>query len=102
MSPMFFARSAGIVNAPLQKYLTRHLQKVVYLQYGKMQIFLLCTKNKGNKSETTHYSRPVSLTCLPRRLCEKTVRDAIMTHMNKHIIFSNCQYGFRNKRSCIL
>ena len=58
-------------------------------------------KNKGEKSETTNY-RPVSLTCLPSRLCEKTVSDKIMKHMNDNNLFSNRQYGFRNKRSCIL
>ena len=65
-----------------------------------MQIFLLFI-NKGDKNETTNY-RPVSLTCLPSRLCEKTVRDTIMKHMNDNNLFSTCQYGFRNKRSCIL
>ena len=66
-----------------------------------LSIFLLYTKNKGGKIETTNY-RPVSLTCLPSRLCEKTVRNTIMKHMNENNLFSSCQYGFRNKRSCIL
>ena len=39
---------------------------------------------------------------MPSRLCEKTVRDTIMKHMNDNNLFSTCQYGFRNKRSCIL
>jgi len=50
----------------------------------------------------TNY-RLVSLTVLPCRLCEKIVRAIIMKHiMNDNDLFSNAQYGFRNKRSCVL
>ena len=50
----------------------------------------------------TNY-RLVSLTVLPCRLCEKIVREIIMKHiMNDNDLFSNAQYGFRNKRSCVL
>ena len=51
-------------------------------------------KNKGDKSDTTNY-RPVSLTYLPSRLCEKTVRDSIMNHMTLNNLFTDCQFGFR-------
>ena len=81
--------------------LTEHLKKVVYQVYVKMQIFLPYTIIKEKKSKTTN-NRPVSLTCLPSRLCEKKVRDNIMKHMNDNNLFSTCQYGFRKKRSCVL
>ena len=59
-------------------------------------------KNKGDKHMETNY-RLVSLTVLPCRLCEKIVREIIMKHiMNDNDLFSNAQYGFRNKRSCVL
>ena len=71
--------------------------------FGRRQIlphYIKC-KNKGDKSDTTNY-RPVSLTCLPSRLCEKTVRESIMNHMTLNNLFTDCQFGLRHKRSCIL
>ena len=56
---------------------------------------------KQLKNMNTSNYRPVILTCLPSRLCEKTVRDKIMKHMNDNNLFSTCQYGFRNKRSSV-
>lgn len=58
-------------------------------------------KNKGEKSDPSNY-RPVSLTCVPSKLCEKSVRNVIMQHMKANKLFSNIQFGFREKRSCIL
>ena len=58
-------------------------------------------KNKGERTDPSNY-RPVSLTCIPCKLCEKTVREVLMKHMNDNNLFSDCQYGFREKRSCIL
>lgn len=58
-------------------------------------------KNKGARTDPSNY-RPVSLTCIPCKICEKTVRDVLMKHMNDNNLFTNCQYGFREKRSCVL
>ena len=58
-------------------------------------------KNKGEKSDTYNY-RPVLLTSVPCRLCEKTVRDVIIKHMTDNNLFSDSQYGFRNRRTQVL
>ena len=58
-------------------------------------------KNKGGKSDPFNY-RPVSLTSLPSKLCEKTVREILMNHMTTKYLFSKAQFGFREKRSCTL
>ena len=99
--PRILRETADIVNTPLQMIFNKTFTEGCVPTIWKDANISALYKNKGDKSETTNY-RPVSLTCLPSRLCEKTVRDAIMTHMNGKNMFSNCQYGFRNKRSCIL
>ena len=99
--PRLLRETADIVNIPLQKIFDKTFTEGCVPKLWKDANISALYKNKGDKSETTNY-RPVSLTCLPSRLCEKTVRDTIMKHMNDNNLFSTCQYGFRNKRSCIL
>ena len=99
--PRLLRETADIVNIPLQKIFDKTFEEGCVPSLWKDANISALYKNKGEKSETTNY-RPVSLTCLPSRLCEKTVRDKIMKHMNDNNLFSTCQYGFRNKRSCVL
>ena len=46
--------------------------------------------------------RPVSLTCIPCKMCEKSVREILMEHMTVNNLFSESQFGFPNKRNCLL
>ena len=56
---------------------------------------------KGSRDNPGNY-RPISLTCIPCKLMEKLVRDAIVNHMTLNKLFSDSQYGFRSLRSCAL
>lgn len=53
---------------------------------------------KGGKSDPSNY-KPASLTFAPCKLCEKSVRSVIMSHMSTSNSFSDSQFGFRNKSS---
>ena len=55
---------------------------------------------KGTKSEPGNY-RPVSLTSVICKVFESIVRDCIVDHMNINRLFSECQHGFRQHRSCV-
>ena len=55
---------------------------------------------KGKKSDPANY-RPVSLTCILCKMLEDIIREAIVNHMNDLQLYSNCQHGFRSKRSCM-
>ena len=46
--------------------------------------------------------RPVSDTSIPSKICERSVRSVIMNRMTANNLFTECQFGFRDKRSCIL
>jgi hypothetical protein len=56
---------------------------------------------KGRKKLPNNY-RPVSLTSIACKLMERLIRDKIMRHMEENKLFTDCQYGFRNKRSTVL
>ena len=83
-------------NRPLQtlfdKTFTEGKVPVIWKDANVTVLF----KNIGDKSETTNY-RPVSLTCLPSRICERTVRDKIMNHMCVNNLFTDCRFSFRHK-----
>ena len=99
--PRVLRENADILNIPLQTIFDKTFAEGRIPSIWKDANISALYKNKGDKSETTNY-RPVSLTCLPSRICERTVRDTIMNHMYKNNLFTDCQYGFQHKRSCIL
>ena len=55
---------------------------------------------KGAKSDPGNY-RPVSLTSVVCKVLESFVRDQLVDHMEKNLLFSDCQHGFRRHRSCV-
>ena len=56
---------------------------------------------KGTKSDPGNY-RPVSLTCILCKECEKEVKEAIVQHFLANHLFSNKQYAFIKGRSTLL
>jgi len=55
---------------------------------------------KGTRSDPGNY-RPVSLTCIACKILESIVRDVLVTYMNDNNLYSDCQHGFRQHRSCM-
>ena len=53
---------------------------------------------KGKKSDPANY-RPISLTCVASKILEHIVHSFIMKHLNDYNILTDCQQGFRKKRS---
>lgn len=54
---------------------------------------------KGERFKASNY-RPVSLTCICSKILEHIVVSNMMKHFDKNNILSDCQHGFRPKRSC--
>ena len=54
---------------------------------------------KGSKSDPGNY-RPVSLTCIPCKLQEACIKDAIMKHLLEAALINDSQHGFMSRRSC--
>ena len=99
--PRLLKETAESIKEPLQTIFNKTFKEGVLPEVWKDAHVTALYKNKGEKTDTNNY-RPVSLTSVPCRLCERTVRDVIMKHMSENKLFSDSQYGFRNKRSCVL
>ena len=54
---------------------------------------------KGEKFKASNY-RPVSLTCISCKMFEHIIVSNIMRHLDKHNLLTDCQHGFRRRRSC--
>ena len=54
---------------------------------------------KGDRFRASNY-RPVSLTSLCCKLQEHIIVSNTMKHLEHHNILTDCQHGFRARRSC--
>ena len=54
---------------------------------------------KGEKHQAANY-RPVSLTSITCKLMEHIVHSSVMQHFDQYNILTDCQHGFRKRRSC--
>ena len=55
---------------------------------------------KGSRLDPGNY-RPVSLTCIICKVLESIIRDSIVSHLIENKLLTDCQHGFRKKRSCV-
>ena len=54
---------------------------------------------KGEKFKASNY-RPVSLICISCKMFEHIIVSNIMRHLDTNNILTDCQHGFRPRRSC--
>ena len=54
---------------------------------------------KGERYKASNY-RPVSLTSLCCKVQEHIIVSSILKHLDAHQILTDCQHGFRARRSC--
>ena len=54
---------------------------------------------KGDKHKAENY-RPISLTSIICKVAEHIVHSQIMDHLDTHNLLTDCQFGFRKRRSC--
>ena len=56
---------------------------------------------KGGNAQNPSYYRPVSLTSVVAKICERIMKDKWTKFLEDNRILTNCQFGFRKGRSCI-
>jgi hypothetical protein len=88
------------MSTPLQILFNKSLEEGVVPQSWKYANVLPIHK-KGSKQLADNY-RPISLTSVLSKILEKLVKESILTHLLSYNLLSKEQFGFRNRRSCIL
>ena len=85
---------APILTVIFKKCLTYGETPHIWLSANVTAIF-----KKGDRFKASNY-RPVSLTCLICKVLEHIVVSNVMKHLDNHQILTDCQHGFRARRSC--
>ena len=62
-----------------------------------MQIYVGSSK-KGKNQIRLNY-RPISLTCIASKILEHIIHSHVMKHLQQKNVLTDCQHGFRAKRS---
>lgn len=99
--PQYLRETADILKFPLSTIFNKTFEEGEIPASWKQAIVSALYKSKGDKTDCANY-RPISLTSVPCKLCEKSVREIIMKHREDNKLFSDSQFGFRNARSCTL
>ena len=97
--PRVLKEAADILCKPLCMLMNKTFEEQQIPTVWKDANVTALYKNKGAKTDPSNY-RPVSLTCIPCKLCEKTFREVLtwlMKHMTENKLFTNCHFGFREK-----
>lgn len=106
------SRDVYLVNVPLIKQLKNQLiapiTKLVNLSI-RHGIFPNCLKKskvipifkKGNRNDPNNF-RPVSLTPILSKILEYILKEQLCAFFEENKLFTDCQYGFRAKRSTTL
>lgn len=55
---------------------------------------------KGSRLDPSNYI-PVSLTCIVCKVLESLIRDSIIFYLTENKLLTDCQHGFRKRRSCV-
>ena len=105
ISPIHFIQSAGGIFydgqiKPLTLLFDKSLNEGVIPDDWRKAIVSPIFK-KGNKKDPSNY-RPVSLTSVVCKLCEKLIRERLTVHMISNKICADAQYGFMSGRSCVI
>ncbi|KAL8617025.1 hypothetical protein ACOMHN_014196 [Nucella lapillus] len=97
--PAFILKSAADEITPILTKMFQHSLDVGQVPTDWREAWVVPIFKKGDRHLPANY-RPVSLTSIVCKVLEHIVHSSIMTHYDQHGILTDCQHGFRKKRSC--
>ena len=95
--PRVLRSCADAISVPLAKIISESFSTAEIPAIWKKAEVIPIYKGGDRTSAAQH--RPVSLTCLPCKLSESFIVDALTNHLTTNDILSNSQFGFRSGRS---
>ena len=98
--PRFLKETAVSIALPVTILFNKSLTEGTIPQEWKLAN-VTCIHKSGDKTAASNY-RPISITSILCRMLESIIKTVLMDHCNDNQIFSDSQYGFRQRRGCIL
>ena len=98
--PRFLKETAVSIALPVTILFNKSLTEGTIPQEWKLAN-VTCIHKSGDKTAASNY-RPFSITSILCRMLESIIKTVLMDHCNDNQIFSDSQYGFRQRRGCIL
>ena len=86
------------ISPLLAKLFNRCLKERCFPDSWKMSSVCPVFKNAGDRCSPSQY-RPISLLSVMSKLFESVINKAVISHLDRHKLLSDNQYGFRSSRS---
>lgn len=98
--PRFLKETAETIALPVTILFNKSLNEgTIPLEWKLANV--TCIHKSGDKTAASNY-RPISITSILCRMLESIIKTVVTDHCNDNNIFSDSQYGFRQRRGCIL
>ena len=98
--PRFLKETADNISYPITILFNKSLSEGSLPSDWKLAN-VTCIFKSGDKTKSSNY-RPISITSILCRMLESIIKSAVMEHCKDSNIFTDSQYGFRERRGCIL
>ena len=98
--PRFLKETVDNISLPITILFNKSLSDGILPSEWKLAN-VTCIFKSGDKTKSSNY-RPISITSILCRLLESIIKNEVMEHCKDRDIFTDSQYGFREKRGCIL
>ena len=98
--PRFLKETADNISYPITVIFNKSLSEGILPNEWKLANVTSIFKS-GDKTKSSNY-RPISITSILCRMLESIIKSAIMEHCKDSNLFTDSQYGFRERRGCIL
>ena len=98
--PRFLKETADNISYPIMILFNKSLSEGILPSDWKLANVTSIFKS-GDKTKSSNY-RPISITSILCRMLESIIKNAVMEHCKDNNIFTDAQFGFRERRGCIL